>query len=193
MSRVQLNYDYFRWLLRFVYANRGNSGSYRELLGYLHERDFYWSVTLDDNRAVDGIDLRTRYVNEKATRTYPDIGECSVLEMMVALAIRCEKDVMGMDEYGDRTSQWFWEMIMNLGLSDQIDERYDNRKVSRAITRMLNRTYTAKGKGGLFYVKNPRTDLRRVDIWMQMNWHFEEELREQGFFDITGGLKPEDF
>ena len=39
---------------------------------------------------------------------------CSVLEMMVALAICCEETYMDNPNIGNRTGQWFWNMVKNI-------------------------------------------------------------------------------
>ena len=36
--------------------------------------------------------------------------------MMIALAIRCEEHIMDDPDAGDRTGQWFWSMLVSLGL-----------------------------------------------------------------------------
>ena len=117
---------------------------------------------MDSNRAQDGIDLRERYYGDSTIK-----GPCSVLEMMVALSIRCE-EIMDNPAYGDRTTQWFWNMIINMGLGAMYDSRFDKKHVEECVDRMLNREYEPNGKGGLFYVRGCTDDLRELEIWSQM-------------------------
>lgn len=164
--------EYFDWLCRFVKGkNKSKYGSYDKLLIFLHKTDFEWTLTIpmDANRAEDGKELRRRFGME--------IGEkpCSVLEMMIALADRCEKQIMYDPDVGDRTGQWFWGMIVNLGLGGITDERYDEEKVKGIISRLLTRSYEPDGKGGLFTVRNTRYDMRTVDIWCQAMWYLDEQ------------------
>jgi hypothetical protein len=98
-------------------------------------------------------------------------GPCSVLEMMVAIAIYCEEHVMDDPDYGDRTGQWFWGMISNLGLGAMHDENFDRRDVENKITRFLDRQYDPDGKGGLFRIRNCEHDLRKVEIFYQLCWY----------------------
>jgi hypothetical protein len=91
--------------------------------------------------------------------------------MMIALSIRCEEDTMDDPDIGDRTGQWFWSMVVNLGLGSMNDAKYDRRYVEEIILRFLNREYEPDGRGGLFTVKNCSEDLRDVSIWYQMNWY----------------------
>lgn len=169
---------YFEWLCESVGSEkRKKSISYRDLLRYLHNRKFIWSVLGDSNRANDGINLRWEYAYETdQTDIFEQIskeleGPCSVLEMLVALARRCEYTIMDDPKYGDRTAQWFWRMMINLGLGAITDERFDKGYVEEVITRFLNRKYDADGTGGLFTIKYCDTDLRKVQIWDQMCWY----------------------
>lgn len=168
--------EYFEWMYDLVCNGRySNDISYRKLLMYLHKTKFVYSILLDENRAADGEDLRRRFAlrvyGNSNMRRYLDDNPCSVLEMMVALAIRCEECIMDDTRYGDRTAQWFWGMIVNLGLGSMNDNRYDLRYVESMVTRFLNREYEPNGKGGLFTVRNCDRDLRDVEIWNQLSWY----------------------
>jgi hypothetical protein len=150
--------------------------SYRKLLTYLHDTEFIFTISKDENRAQDGIDLRYRFVllNETEDLLKYLGGPCSVLEMMIALAIRIEEDTMDDPAYGDRTGQWFWGMITTLGIGAMTDDRFDKEYVSEVITRFLNRDYDPDGKGGLFRLRHCNRDLRDVEIWHQMCWYIDE-------------------
>ena len=168
--------EYFRWLYNLVSENRyADTISYRKLLRHLHDIEFTYSIRRDKNRAEDGMSLRYRFAmhcyGDAAIDYVLDIldGPCSVLEMMVGLAVRCEKWIMDDPRFGDRTGQWFWNMITNLGLGSVKDERYDARVVDIAIKRLLNREYEPDGEGGLFRVKNCDVDMRSIEIWRQLS------------------------
>ena len=75
--------------------------------------------------------------------------------------------------YGDRTGQWFWNMMSSLGLSSMSDDIYDRDYVEYAISRFLNREYEPNGKGGLFTIRDCEVDLRNVEIWTQMCWYLD--------------------
>jgi hypothetical protein len=96
--------------------------------------------------------------------------------MMVALAVRCEEQIMDNPDSGNRTSYWFWGMIDNLGLFTETDNRFDKSYASGIVNRFLNRTYDADGTGGLFTVKHCSWDLRNVEIWYQRCWYLDEIL-----------------
>ena len=147
---------------------------------HLHNTTFTYLIPKDQNRAEDGIDLRYRFAivcNYSEDLDYIlDMlaGPCSVLEMMVALAIRCEENIMENPNMGDRTGQWFWGMVVNLGLGSMTDDRYDRRYVSNAIRTFLDRRYSPDGQGGLFTVRHCDEDLTNVEIWHQLCWYLDE-------------------
>ena len=106
-----------------------------------------------------------------------DDKDCSVLEMMVALSIRCEEHIMDNPDIGDRTGKWFLDMIVNLGLEKMTDDRFDKRYVEKILHRFMNREYERNGDGGLFTVHHNRIDMRSVEIWYQAMWYFDEVLK----------------
>lgn len=177
MLRDRIGNDYFEWLSDIVCGERYSGAvSFRKLLMRLHSIEFRYSIPNDKNRAAGGVDLRYRfacyYPGIENADDYLD-GPCSVLEMMVALCVRCEEDIMDDPSIGDRTGQWFWGMIVNLGLGSMTDARYDRRYVEEVIERFLDRDYAPDGKGGLFTIRNCEHDLRDVEIWIQMLWYLD--------------------
>ena len=176
MLENELRKEYFEWLYYLVCDKRfSEQNSYRKLFEHLHNTEFVYFISMDDNRAKGGIDLRYRFgcsIGYKDISEYLD-GPCSVLEMMIALAIRCEETIMDDENFGDRTDQWFWDMMKNLGLGHMNDDEFDEEYVSDVITRFLNRDYEPDGRGGLFFVRNCDIDLRDVEIWIQMLWYLD--------------------
>lgn len=172
----RINDEYFDWLCELIDVRRfTTSVSYRKLLIRLHDIEFTWFVPHDDNRADDGVQLRRKYglSRNDATLSRYIHGPCSVLEMMTALAIRCEDGIMDDDRMGNRTGQWFWGMIHSLGLSSMTDSAFDKRFVDGVITRFLNREYEPNGRGGLFTVRHCPHDMRTVEIWCQLSWYLD--------------------
>lgn len=178
MLRDTINDNYFEWLSDFVCdKKRKDDISYRKLLMFLHSTEFRYSILKDENRAQDGIDLRRRFSLEQgyddgSLVDYID-GPCSVLEMMIGLAIRCEENIMDDTKYGNRTSQWFWSMINSLGLGFMYDKNFEKDEANDIIQRFLDRAYAPNGKGGLFTLKHYPRDLRKVEIWYQMCWYLD--------------------
>lgn len=172
--------EYFNWLYNYVCEGKSHDKmSYKKLFEYLHDIEFTYSIRNDENRAHDGIDLRYRFAMLCNDRNIVYIleGPCSILEMMVALAIRCEETIMDDTRYGNRTYQWFWSMMTSLGIGYMNDNRFDKAKANDAIMKFLNRNYSPNGKGGLFYIPNCTDDLRNVEIWTQMCWYLGNFIR----------------
>lgn len=171
--RYDIRDDYFGWLYHMMCDTRHGSISYRKLLKCLHGIEFVPPTERDINRAEDGVDLRYRYSYYNGLGNVPREldGPCSMLEMVAALAIRCEDDIMENEEIGNRTSQWFWYMLINLGLGAMHDDRFDDEYVYDRVDKFLNKEYAPDGKGGLFTIRNCDVDLRNVEIWTQMCWY----------------------
>ena len=172
--------DYYNWLLDFIEDEEHDWSTYSSLLDRLFTREFYDIIENDDNRVSDGLNLRNRFADEIGEHLYfvlddlPDY--CTVLEMMIALAIRIEDNIMYDPDKGDQTSKWFWIMVRNLGLEDCTDENFYEREVDDILDRFLERQYDYYGNGNIFTVNNPRNDMRKVEIWYQANYFFSEYL-----------------
>lgn len=176
MRKDEILNEYFEWLYRLVCGDRySNAISYKKLLAYLHRTEFTYLLSKDKNRAADGVDLRYRFSKERYHGHVPSCLDepCSILEMMVALAIRCEETIMDDPKIGDRTSQWFWGMVTNMGLGYMSDNRFDEHVAKEIIDRFLNRDYSQNGRGGLFTVRNCEYDLTNIEIWTQMLWFLD--------------------
>lgn len=167
----QIKSDYFDWMYDLMCKDRfAETITYRKLFHFLHDVEFVYFVPHDENRASDGISLRYHYclAHDCEDLEYMLDGPCSVLEMMVALAIRCEKAIMANPLKGDRTAQWFWGMITSLGLGGMTDYNFNEWLVSDVIKRFLERDYEPNGKGGLFTIRDWGRDARDAEIWHQL-------------------------
>lgn len=166
--------SYHDWLVSCVMHGPAVS-NYSKLLDKLDRKAFIYSIPHDENRAIDGKLMRDKYafsVGLNALRS--DTTPCTVLEMMVALAVRCESTIMSNSEYGDRTCEWFHYMLKSLGLLPYSNNFYSETEVDEIISRFLNHEYSSDGKGALFEIKNPPKDLRETEIWYQMSWYLSQ-------------------
>jgi hypothetical protein len=91
--------------------------------------------------------------------------------MMIALAIRCEESITDDPRKGDRTGQWFWGMVRNLGLGGMYNDIFDAQIADDIIERFLDREYEPDGRGGLFTIRDCDCDLRDAEIWHQLCWY----------------------
>lgn len=174
MIDARINEEYFSWMCDKVCGERfAESISYRKLLTFLHDVEFIWILPMDKNRADNGLSLRRSFVLDVGYEDHVAeyiSGPCSILEMMIALAIHME-DIMDDYRYGNRTGQWFWGMVRSLGLNGMYDLAYDEDHVQEVILKFLNRDYEPDGRGGLFTIRGCYEDLRDVEISVQRNWY----------------------
>lgn len=174
-----LNEKYFEWLCDKVITEDSNV-KYSKLMSCLYDCIFIPVMYMDENRAEDGKNLRYRFGRENDIPSSAILMEldndnfpCSMLEMMIALSIRCEETIMTDEEYGDRTGEWFWNMIVSLGLGTMNDSRFDEKYVNIVVDRFINRQYKRNGEGGLFTIDRIKKDMRKIEIWYQMCWYLE--------------------
>lgn len=174
--------EYFEWLYGIVCS--GKQRSYHYLLDQLFYTEFRYSHPMDSNRASDGRGLRYTWGRSSGYADYIientlDIYPCSVLEVLVALSLRCEEQITYDSTYGDRTSKWIWVMLRNLNLENMYDENYHEEMIGYVLDKWMDRQYNYDGSnGGIFVIKEPRADLRLTDIWYQAMWYLTERLKE---------------
>lgn len=176
MDKNKVKEQYFEWLCSKVNC----SAKYSKLMSFLYDKEFVYTISLDENRAEDGINLRYEFgreMNISSEIIFSSISDCpcKILEMMVALSMRCEEHIMSNSEFGDRTGNWFWGMIKNLGLHTMTDKCFNVQKAENIIKRLITHDYAPNGEGGLFTVDCGH-DLRKTEIWYQMCWYLDTVL-----------------
>ena len=133
---------------------------------HLYTKEFVWLIPNDDNRVEDGRDLRYEFMDDESIdEVDPDwmhLG-CSVLEMLIGLSRRLAFEAEG------EPRDWFWKLLENVGLPLISDADYDQHKeqIDIAFDRVIWRRYDADGYGGLFPLRNPDKDQRKVELWYQ--------------------------
>ena len=191
-SPYEVRDRYLAWLTTYVTDGLSGRYSFNKLLWALYDIDFYAIVSNDDNRATDGERLREEFAvgssGEMLDTSTIFEKPCSVLEMLIALSIRIDDEIMWNPDKGDRSAHWFWEMIGNLGLNDLSDDRFEANdgylRVRMSVGEMLGRTYSTDGIGGLFPLPGFEGNMREMEIWYQMNAYMlqnygvEDEVEE---------------
>lgn len=149
----------------------------------MHQTTFVWFVPKDDNRVEDGRDLRRTFQEEEGvslSKNEVDLWHrvpCSFLEMLIALSRRLAF------EAGGEPRWWFWHMMMNIGLeplNDSMGHGLSERvmrevEVSDILERVISRTYSYNGDGGLFPLEEPDEDQRHVELWYQFQNYLIED------------------
>lgn len=171
-----LRREYYRYLYNLMRGNNHNGHSYNFLFTILFRVDFVAAVERDENRIEDAKEMRKAWLIER-NETDPDKipldaldGPASLLEVMVALAIRIEDDIMQNDNEGDRTTNWFWAMLQNAGLERCTDDDPSEDAESyiySVVNRVMDREYGVDGRGGFWPVVLSKADQRKVELWYQ--------------------------
>ena len=164
---------YFRWLRGQV---DGLSPDHDIFFNTLWSRDYEFVLENDVNRAEDGLGMRDLYEALHAV-SLPYLGECKVLEFLVALAKRIE-EVQYDWEGPNMTASWFWLMIENLGIEAVTNDvlfALGTGEIHHILDRFMSNCYNPDGtEGGLFPMKDAGVNLQNVEIWYQMQmYNFE--------------------
>lgn len=162
--------SYFQFLSERI--NYGLSSRYSKLLDLLFHKEFIFPIQRDRNRATDGLDLRNSYFGYCNV----ELGYPNVLEVLVALALRLDLDVIG-DDDEKHLGDWFWGMLFNLGLSKYDDDNFKKKEIDKAVDIWLRRGFDYDGKGSIFPLKTPQTDQRTTEIWYQANAYIIENVK----------------
>lgn len=165
---------YFIWLYRQVGSVEitNPSRTYWGLLKQLYTKEFVWVVPNDDNRAEDGRDLRQEFVDDEGIgavdQVWMQLG-CSILEMLIGLSRRLSF------EAGGESRTWFWNLIENVHLHNFTDDtELPVSRIDDTLDKIIWRTYSNTGRGGLFPLKKSKEDQRRVEIWYQLSAYLLE-------------------
>lgn len=172
---------YFEWLYGMIGSvkNRNPERSHWRLAKRLYMTEFEYFIPNDDNRAMDGKDLREEFLDRRPTlewdRNWLEM-DCSMLEMFIALARRADFHAFdGTLEGG--VGGWFWKFMDNLKLSNYVDavtHEKDLEDIDRILSKVNNRTYLASGRGGVFPLRRPKEDQRGVELWYQLSAYLLE-------------------
>jgi hypothetical protein len=158
---------YFNWLCTKVnrLENPTPSLRYTKLFRILHQTEFVWLVSGDDNRVADGVELRDDFLIESGLPEDPNFMDegCSVLEMLIAFSKRAE---FATDE---PYLGWFWEFIDNLGLRGYCDALFDSQQeITDILYAFVWRQYNSRGHGGgLFPLDEVIRDQTELEVWYQ--------------------------
>lgn len=171
--------EYFRYLCDLVRIN-DEKDSYFLLASQMHKKAFYGILGNDDDRGLDGRDLRRRFMMESSFIDYEPIdGPCTFFEFLIGLAFRMAFLIETSDDEA-HVWQYFHELLNNCGLSDATDNNYYTAEfnceyATAVMDRILERRYARNGRGGLFPLEDPDCpDQREQEIWYQMSAYLNE-------------------
>lgn len=177
-ERVAIRNAYAGWLIGM--AEEWCGPQYSALLRKFHSTPFRAILERDENRISDGKELRARFVEQSDKYTYQDMYlyleecPCSILELILALIIRCDEQIMWDPDAEPQGGKWFADILTSLELNNMTNENYDPDYVEFVLDRFVNRNYAPNGRGGLFIIHYRDDDIREVEIWYQMMWYLNE-------------------
>lgn len=170
-----LREDYLRWLEPQLREEHDRPDkTYWELLNVMFDKEFGWSVPMDDNRLVDGLDLRVDFSRDyhprPNNRQLDALGPCSFLEVLIALSRKLAFTA------GGKAPGWAWVLLGNLELQRMWDPltRPKHVKIREVMDTVISRTYLPDGTGGFFPLAWPDDDQTKIQLWYQLNSYVEE-------------------
>lgn len=167
MTSHAIDPNYLGWLQGQVATPTGRS--YLQLFRELANKEFVWLIPNDDNRLMDGLELRQEYYSEYDLAAAEE--GASVLEVLIGLSRRLAFIAEGEAE------NWAWQLMVNL----EIDRCFDPissrklRDLDDKLDALIWRTYHSDGQGGFFPLAWPEEDQRKVELWYQLNAYVEEQ------------------
>lgn len=176
---------YEDWLLKKIGLGEPEPDSFRraysKLLMDLHFIEFTYIIEKDKNRAEDGIYLRNEFLESNQPETISMANPCSVLEMLVALALRMSTEYIGTEE---RIDYIFVNLLENLCLLDFSNKYYHSSTfgdVATIVFSWLDRKFSPSGKGSIFPLEYDRVikypDQRNIEIWEQMQCYINDKYK----------------
>lgn len=178
MPSSLLDERYLDWLYGQVadVKTKTRTRTYRSLFAQLQDTIFVAIVPHDENRIADAKDLRYEFLaeheDEQGDPQWTGLP-CSMLELLIVLSRQLAF------EMDDDVSPWFWHFIDTLELR-QFNDRVYNKQAEEEIAKILNRviwrTYSSDGDGGLFPLRRPSKDQRKVELWYQLNAYLLENF-----------------
>lgn len=173
--------NYLRWLYFDVLDGpERRFKTYNSLFETLLLEPYIPLHHMDRNRFKDALTMRNEYIlgdlvgyggpyesSEECKDCKDEIEdilpECSVLEMLIALAVRMEKEIMAPANGDNDYFRWFWGMICTLELDDFDEKHYDEGWIKKITDDFL------RGERYIFRLKGGPEVNDGLQIWDQMN------------------------
>lgn len=175
MSRTtnrSITEDYRRWLGVQLFDENSNGKTYEDLVDAMFAKEFIAIMAMDNNRMVDGLDLRVVFAHLE--HIHPNrmksLGPCSFLEVLVALSRRLAFNA------GGHAPGWAWQLLCNTELDRLWDPltRPRLRRAEEIMDTVIHRKYFPDGTGGFFPLTHPDDDQTQIELWYQMHAYISE-------------------
>lgn len=182
MRRTETDLDvrrgvYIHWLENQLTSEGDRPDrSYFELVNVMFNTEFTWTISMDENRVADGMELRAEFaeLHDVGRVEMLELGAPSFIEVLLGLSRRLAFVA------GGTAPRWAWELLVNLDLERMWDHlsRPKARRAEDILATVINRSYQPTGVGGFFPLAWPDRDQREVELWSQLNAFAEERHPE---------------
>lgn len=150
--------QYAPWLIQ-----RGCLENYSELASVWDELDFVWYIPEDEDRTIQALRMRDEYCYETGMPS-PRQAPASFLEVLVSIT-----DTLTAMLYQDRES-FTKSILLNMGARSYSDDGRPPSEIHEEALniaeRVMYRTYSRNGTGGLFRI--PGMDTLEMSLTTQM-------------------------
>lgn len=174
------NLNYIEWVaskkLRII-----SWSSYIDLFCILDSMEYRYTDSMDQPRLQDGLYLRKIYYGE--TGRFDELGDrsCSVFEMLAMFAYRIDGECFG-DPANPEPDLVFMKMIENVAGNNKLTNYWliNNRvkdNLIESFEEWMSGLYQPNGVGGPFPIPDTERDLRKVNLWSQMNEYYSKKRR----------------
>ena len=181
---------YLCWLMNQARVDAEGPDGYEALCRILSVTPFHCCMEMDENRAAEGLELRTEWARNETPDAYDqdllldevseDLGEgeCTMMELLVALSRKMQYEMLE-SQFEAGTGKWFMELLDNCGLDIFTNQVFGTstdaeESVREIVMRIIFRKYEWTGNGGLFPLQYPGHDIREDELIIQMNNYIAE-------------------
>ena len=179
-----MRHEYFEWLVSKVTSPAvPDDTQARIVLQVLRDIRIQGLPMADDApRLEDGKQLRTNFIDDTGLSVHsyddalkPESGFCTVLELLIALAIRMDDIMRDPVDQCSSVPSCFWEMVSTMVGQPFYPCSYWSFSadmstaavVAESSMKFLGRQYDPTGYNGNIFIDVSGVDLRAIDIWAQ--------------------------
>lgn len=172
--------DYHNWIISLVDSeDHYLAREYSQLMGFLDDYSFKWVLKLDEDRAKDGIQLRKEYDFEYSRgdiSIYDELFDvpCSVLEMLVALSLRCYDEFLsGFDVKKVTPHKVFLHILTSLDLFSETNNRFSYEKCVKNVKSFIEKLHVNGRYLTVFKIDPKVANPHKMELWWQMQRYID--------------------
>lgn len=178
---------YFEWLCLDAFANPQDRINYEGVMRLIHDIPFYWTMWSDENRVGDALSFRQSDFLSMQNKAWIDAMDQHWLGDWANAAPSVFEVLMGMARrwsfyFELPVSTFFQHMFINMGWHYYVGKNLPERTcdlIRTSADNWMARQFSANGEGSPFPVRYALgvVDMRKLDIWSQMNAYSAEHFQ----------------